>query len=344
MKSMKKQTFILVAFCLSCLSFSFASEAKPLSVVVVGGGPTGLGTAIEAHLSGADVTVIEKRQKYIRVNTLFLYTVTLELFNKWKVSVPNMAELEFKGQRRGFVLIKDLEDSLTKRVHELGIRRVQGEFRDFVEGERAAIIQTADGEILLPYDVLVGADGANSRVREKLEIPCTTLGYAIAGMAMVSATNPEKKIGAEIRTHKDIFAKKVTVPNASILFIQSRPDSVVEEMGKNELAHFTYAVGWQEEAEKIEEGGILSIENVPVYLQRATVFYHPHKSAILLGDAAGSASFYQGMGANFSLKSTELAGELFRQFHEETALASFERNMEKAVDVLMQDSLPLFAN
>lgn len=317
---------------------------KPPTVVVIGGGPTGLAAAIEAHSTGAKVTVVEKRGKYIRENTLFLYTVTLDLFDKWKLAVSNMTELEFNGQRRGFVLIKDLEDSLTKRVQELGIKRVQGEFRDFAKEQRAAIIQGAEGEILLPYDVLVGADGANSRVREKLNIPCTTLGRAIAGVAMISATNPEKKIGVEYGKHEDVFVKKVTIPSASILLIQSRPDSSIEEMGIKEIAYFTYSAGLQEEAIQVEKGEILSIENIPIYLQRATVFHHPDKSALLLGDAAGCASFYQGMGANFSLKTAEFAGEFLKQFYEETALVNFESAMEKAVDVLMRDSLPLFTN
>ena len=128
------------------------------------------------------------------------------------------------------MLIKDLEDSLTKRVHELGIRRVQGEFKDFAEGQQAAIIQTNEDELLLPYDLVVGADGAHSRVRNKLNIPCINLGRAVAGIAMVSATNPEKKIGLEPGSHKDVFIKKVTIPSASILLMQSRPDSFIEEM------------------------------------------------------------------------------------------------------------------
>ncbi len=338
---MKKRLLFLIALLVSCFC-AFASETKPLSVVVVGGGPTGLAAAIEAHLMGADVIVIEKRESYVRQNTLFLYRVTLDLFEKWNVDVPHMQTLYLKGERRGFVLIKNLEEGLAKRVNELGIKILHGEFKDFADARKAAVIQIEDGEITVPYDILVGADGANSLVREKLAIPCPRLAQAIAGVAMVPATNDKEKIGIEIGNHGDVFIKKVTIPYASVLLIQGRPDTSIEKITQKDLANFTHEAGWVDEAQLIAAGGVLTIESVPVYLQRAAVFFDPQKSAILLGDAAGCASFYRGMGANFALKTAEMAGEFFQRFPEETAYDGFNRNMEKAVDALIQDSMHLF--
>jgi hypothetical protein len=37
----------------------------------------------------------------------------LELFERWNAPIPFMEELEFRGERRGVVLIKDLEEGLT---------------------------------------------------------------------------------------------------------------------------------------------------------------------------------------------------------------------------------------
>lgn len=342
---MQRQIFFLFVFLFSWVT-GFASLAKPLSVVVVGGGPTGLAAAIEAHEAGADVLVVEKRNAYARLNTLFLYTVTLNLFDKWQLKVPLMTELEFKGEKRGFVLIKDLEESLARKVDELGIQKIRGKFKGFAVGEKAAIIQTQKGHISLPYDILVGADGANSRVREKLGIPTQSSGEAIAGIAMVSATNPEKKIGVEIGKHSDVFVKKVTVPHANILLVQNRPTVPLKELTQREIAKFCYELGWLEEARKIEAGGILNIENIRVNLKRAKTFVDPHKAVILLGDAAGCGSFYQGMGANSSLKTAELAGIFFREFRSAEASAAawdqFNQSMEKVIDTLIKDSIPLF--
>lgn len=339
---MKYRLFSLLTLLLSYLH-AFAEETKPLSVLVIGGGPTGLATAIEAHLAGADVTIVEKRDAYTRQNTLFLYTATLELFDKWGVAVPAMQELYFREQRRGFALIKDLENSLATRVHELGISRIQGEFTDFVENELAAVIQTSKGEIRIPYDILVGADGTHSKVRDTLNIPCSYFGEAIAGVAMIPATNAEKKIGVEIGKYEAVFAKRVTTPYATVLLMQNRPGVAIEEITKNELAKFAFENGWQEDAWKIETAGILYIENIAISLQRALAFCHPSKKVILVGDTAGSASFYQGMGANYSFKTAEFAGDFFKQWKSTPdAYDSFNQKMETATQKLIEDSQPLF--
>ena len=77
--------------------------AHPSSVVVVGGGPTGLGAAIEARLTGAEVILVEKREKYTRPNTISLYPVILDLFETWNAKIPLMSVLECYGERKGFV-------------------------------------------------------------------------------------------------------------------------------------------------------------------------------------------------------------------------------------------------
>jgi len=316
--------------------------ASPSSVIVIGGGPTGLGAAIEARKAGAEVILVEKRDEYTRQNTLFLYTVTLELFEKWNARILRMEELEFRGERRGFVLIKDLETSLAQRADELGIQRIQGEFIDFVEDSHTAVIQTSHGNKLLPYDVLVGADGTHSRVREKLGIACHSLGESTGGISMVPAINLENKIIAEIQPHAEVFAKKVFVPFATILFIQHKSGAFLKNLNLNEMIQFVSEVGWHEEAMKMEAGSLFNLENIPVCLQRAAVFSDSVQGVILLGDAASSASFYQGTGVNFSFKTTQLAGELFRNWPQEESYERFNCDMEIEVAGLIDSSLPLF--
>ena len=316
--------------------------ANPSSILVIGGGPTGLGAAIEARKSGADVILVEKRDTYTRQTTLFLYTVTLELFEKWNVPIPLMEELEFKGERRGFVFTKDLETSLAHRADTLGVQRIQGEFIDFIKGSHTAIVQTADGNKYFPYDILVGADGTHSRVREKLGIACHSLGKSIGGISIVPAINSEKKIAVEIQPHTEVFAKKVSVPSATILFIQNKPDTPFKSLNSNEMIRFASEVGWQEEAMKMEMGNLFTIENIPIYLQRAATFSDSIQGVILLGDAASSASFYQGTGANFSFKTIQLARELFRNWQKEDTYAQFNHDMEIEATKLINISLPLF--
>lgn len=75
-------------------------EAAPLSIAVIGGGPAGLSAAIQAHLLGANVTVIEKREAYIRNNILFLYGPSLDIFEQWGVEIPQMEILNYVDSRR----------------------------------------------------------------------------------------------------------------------------------------------------------------------------------------------------------------------------------------------------
>ncbi len=316
--------------------------ASPSSVLIIGGGPTGLGAAIEARKAGADVTLVEKRATYTRQNALFLHPLALGLFEKWNAPIFLMKDLEFKGASRGFVLIKDLEASLARQANEIGIQRIEGEFIDFVEGSHKAIIQTTDGNKLLPYDLLVGADGAHSQVRKKLGIDFHSLGESLGGLSVIPAINPEKEITVEIKPHPEVFVKKVTIPSSTLFFIQNQPGRSLKTINQSEMIQFVSEAGWQEEAMKMEKEGLFHIENVPVHLQRAATFSDSAKSVILLGDAASSASFYQGTGANFCFKTIQLAAELFRSLPQEDAYDRFNHDMEIEVTELINISLPLF--
>lgn len=330
-------TLIVLCVCGIC-----AAEEKPLKVVVIGGGPTGLSAAIEAKAAGADVVVVEKRDQYTRENTLFLPSGSLALLEKWGAMVPKMQRLFLKEEKRGFVLIKDLEEDLAKRVHELGILVLRGEFKDFVDAEKLAVIDCSGEKIELPYDILVGADGMHSRVREKLGISISCLAQGICSAAMVAARNTENMIGCDNRQNEEIFIKKITIPFASVLLMQNKPNQNLESIGKNDLIKYSREMGWLEEADLIAAGSAWILENVPVCLQRAAVFSDRQRSAILLGEAAGCTTYYRGNGAHYSFKTVAFAGDFFQHFYEENAFDSFDLNMEKEIDEFIQESRSLF--
>ena len=159
---------------------------------------------------------------------------------------------------------------------------------------------------------------------------------------MISAINPGKEIVVEIQPHAEVFAKKVSIPSATVLFIQNHPGTSFQTLSLNEMIRYVSEVGWQEEAMKMEKGSFFYMENVPIYLQQATAFLDPVRDVILLGDAASVSSFYQGKGANFSFKTIQLAGELFRSWPHEKAYEQFQHDMEIEVNGLIKANLPLF--
>lgn len=315
--------------------------SQPSSVIVIGGGPTGLGAAIEAKKAGFEVILVEKRSSYTRLNTLFLEKAVLELFEEWNAPIPLLQELKLKGERRGFVLIKDLEEALSYRAYALGIHRIVGEFIDFAEDKRAAIIQTEKGKELFPYDILVGADGTHSRVRERLKIDCPSLAEAVGTVSMISALNPPEDIIVETKPHEKAFVKRVLIPSATVLFVQNRP-GISLDLNVSEAIRIISEAGWEEDAAKMTECPILEQENIPINLQRSFAFSDLEKEVILLGDAAAVASFYQGQGANFSFKTIRIAKELFCSWPKEGSYESFNDAMQTEVEKLINISLPLF--
>ncbi len=57
-------------------------------------------------------------------------------------------------------------------------------------------------------------------------------------------------------------------------------------------------------------------------------------------DAAASASFFEGMGANTGLKAAKIAGEFFADGDRK----AFDRKMKEATDFMMEDSRYLFVD
>jgi 2-polyprenyl-6-methoxyphenol hydroxylase-like FAD-dependent oxidoreductase len=315
--------FILTLFNLQF--FPLQATESP-SVVIIGGGPSGLATAIEAHQSGAKVTVIEKRDTYSRPQMLFLLDSSLRLLEKWKVAIPQMRVVDLgDGNRVGFVQIKHLEKGLENRVNELGIKKIQDEFKTL-------------SQLNLPYDILVGADGVHSQARDVLDISVNLIGEAKGAFALIPGTlSTDVDISPAIK-QDDLFIRRMKVPGASVIFIQSSTEG-----SKSQLQKAVKEQGWHDEANLMAQNKAFIGTDIPITLQQAQAFANEKKAAILVGDAAASASFFQGMGANTSLKTAEIAGHFFKNYQHKTAYQEFNQAMKKTTDSMIEDSLFLFS-
>ncbi len=311
--------------------------------MVIGGGPAGLATAIEAKMHGCEVTVVEKREQYTRSQWLLLQNSSLQLLDKWKVSPPQLSSTDIgNGRRIGFVPINDLEEELEKRALALGVKKIKGEFQSL--SNRTAIITSASQQATtLPFDIIVGADGVHSKIRQALSIKSHRLGTAMGASVLVSDPtdlSPDIDVSPPIKSG-DGFIRRIKTPSASIVFAQ-----FPLRASKSDLQQALAAQGWSREARALSEANPFVITDIEITLHQAEVFSNEQRSAILVGEAAASASFFKGMGANTALKTAEIAGHLFNELRQghHAAFQHFDQAMKETTDALIEDSAFLFAS
>ncbi|KAJ8919794.1 hypothetical protein NQ315_006323 [Exocentrus adspersus] len=139
-------------------------------VLIIGGGPCGMRTAIEAQLLGAKVVVIEKRDRFSRNNVLHLWPFVIE-------------DLRMLGAKKFFgkfcagaidhISIRRLQCILLKVALLLGVEvHTEVSFEKLIEpnanektGWRAEIKPTDHPVSQYEFDVIIGADGKRNTLQ-----------------------------------------------------------------------------------------------------------------------------------------------------------------------------------
>uniref|UniRef100_A0A1A9ZWV1 F-actin monooxygenase n=1 Tax=Glossina pallidipes TaxID=7398 RepID=A0A1A9ZWV1_GLOPL len=132
-------------------------------VLVIGAGPCGLRTAIEAQLLGAKVVVVEKRDRISRNNVLHLWPFVI-------TDLRNLGAKKFYGKfcagSIDHISIRQLQCILLKVALLLGVEIHEGvSFERTIEptgdgcGWRAALSPTDHAVSHYEFDILIGADG-----------------------------------------------------------------------------------------------------------------------------------------------------------------------------------------
>jgi len=336
-------TVIVVSLFISGYLISLESGNPPV-VVIVGGGPAGLATAMEAYQSGAKVTIIEKRSTYTRNQLLFLTYETIKLLKKWNVNVPSMEELDFQPNlTMGVVRIRDLEEGLNKAVKAVGIDIVLGEFLGFDSVDKEIIVKTAEKQIAVPYDYLVAADGAHSPVRKAVGINSHC--YAIAKGIWTFIQFPERDEGIAISkfiTGKNHYIRKITLPFGSIILMQSFIDAAtpISKISPEALYQEAIELGWAKEAALIAEGKVVITNDITITFQQVDRFSDEPHAVLIIGDAAATGSFFHGKGVNTAFQTAAIAGRFFRGIRDnhKNVYNDFNSNMKEATDELLNYS------
>lgn len=317
--------------------FLFLFSKLSAITVIVGGGPGGLAAAIACKLQGEEVLIIEKRIEYTRDRFLFLTPNSLDRLKIWNVDIPEIRITEISpGTRIGFLSIRELEKGLFSRAIALGVRIRHASFLGF-HPERKAIFLEND-PVPLAYDLLIGADGTHSRVRQALGIPFEQSGSGVA-VAAIFSTKQNRNVDISPPVQKGrFFARRIASPGFSLVLIQSTGVFTPEE-----IDNVMSLSGWEEETVLLRNNQVDLGSPIPVRLGRAKRFSDPSKGTVLIGDAAAEASFFAGRGANTAIETGAIAGQ-YLTLLQKGEFEGFEQAMETATDILLEKSRYLFEN
>jgi 2-polyprenyl-6-methoxyphenol hydroxylase-like FAD-dependent oxidoreductase len=316
------------------------------SIVIIGGGPVGLATAIEAAQNGAETLVIEKRKNSSRWQVLILLESSLKLLEKWDVRPPELKVISLQDETRiGIVAIHVLERALERKAQELGVKKIEGEFIELFKEDKKIMVSLQEGVESLTYNLLVAADGTHSLAKEKLNIASQELGRAKAAIAVIPRNQQQSSLGVipyELSQKAHYVGIKIMTPRSVLISLQV-PLSAEEDFDtlfKEVAAEY----GWEEEKEALKQGKAELIHPIDVRLSQAESFSDEEACAILVGDAAATASFIKGRGVNTGFLSAEAAGRLFREYREDkNAYQRYNQRIKEITDELIQDSASLFA-
>lgn len=309
-------------------------------IVVVGEGIAGAATAIVARLQNWNVILIKMREGYTREQIIFLKMNALKFLER--INVLPLLKIEIvrlTTSTQALVPISHLEKALFTVANQLGVRIIQGKFEN-IYGHSIVL----SNQQRIPYGILVGADGAHSRVRNALNIKCNKVGVQTLAASAFIPNKMETSQVQEVSTNR-FFIRNVQVPSGAFLLMHFKHIERPLEANKEALASAASSCGWGSEAHLLKERNCVVNENVEVNLQQAATFSDRSKDAILVGDSTTTGSFYLGRGANLALDIVEVAEKFFRMKINEGASAYdwYNQQVKKLSDELVGSNLHLFS-
>jgi 2-polyprenyl-6-methoxyphenol hydroxylase-like FAD-dependent oxidoreductase len=323
------------------LDYVTYDDMRKVKKILLELGPAGLAASLVASQQNLSVTLIKRRDSYTREQKIFLKEDSLKFLKKLGIELQ-IPTFELNKQPQGIIKIKDLENALYQKVQEAGIKVLSGQFKSF-DGNLAVIEPPDHREEKIQYDLLVGADGAHSKVRESLNIPIKKLGVdTLAASAIIAHTKPTTSM-TEIK-NEQYFLRNVVTPAESFILLHNKNNKLLKA-DKESMISTLKENNLSEEATTFELGKMsFMVENVRVSLQQAESFVHPELKAILIGDATATGSFFLGRGANLAFQTVKNAKKFLKmkRSNDPNAYSTFNEATKKTTDELIRNGKHLF--
>lgn len=311
-------------------------------VLIIGESLSGLSTAIGLAQSGLDTTVVKKRAQYTREQSIFInedrldFLIDLGVFKKNEVPTFSLSD-----KKRIIIPIRELEEKLYQRAHELGIKIILGEFKDICPKNQALVKTSNDQEIQVPYSYIVGADGSKSTVRQALKIKCRQISSPTKCASVLLSSKGTHSV--EEVEKESYFLRKVSTPQGTFVLLHEKTGS--KPTDQEMIIASLRDCGFVAEADSVQEGKSFNITDVAVQLKQAETFCNLQHHALLVGDATATGSFYLGRGGNLALKSAEIAIQFFASMKTmviNDAYDLFNKEMQQITDELISANKYLF--
>jgi 2-polyprenyl-6-methoxyphenol hydroxylase-like FAD-dependent oxidoreductase len=328
-------------------------------VVIAGGGPAGMMLGLLLARAGVRATVLEKHPDFLRDfrgDTIHPSTLQvlhelglLEAFLKLPHQEVRFLEAQFGEERVRFVDFArvrtrcpfiamipqwDFLDFLAREARRFGTfaLAMQAQATELIfDGARVrgVIAQTPQGAREFAADLVVGADGRHSTIRERAELPLVDLGAPIDALWF--------RVSRSAADPADTMAR---FDRGSILVMLNRGDywqcafviakGAIEDLKRRGLAEFRshlgglmpFAAPRMEEIRAWEDVKLLTVQ-----VNRLTRWYRD--GLLCIGDAAHAMSPVGGVGINLAIQDAVAAANvLYRGDFGREQLAAVQRRRE----------------
>lgn len=301
-----------------------ASQCPELQIVVLEQGSAPVATASLTNSAAPSLSRVSAlnlaSQRVLSSIGVWQQLTAKPAYQRMEVwEADSFARIQFDGSSAGINEIgaivdnEELRQCLYQQVLQQGqIRCLFGvEPKQISAGERQNMVSLSDGQVVLSK-LLIGADGANSRVREQLKLPLAFWDYDHHGLvATVQTSEPHGQCARQVFLPDGPLALLPLADPYQVSIVWSVPPSRAAELKALPAAAFNQ----QLTAASNSVLGLLTVQHeraaYPLKMRYASKWYR--HNAVLVADAAHTIHPLAGQGMNLGLMDVAALAQLIAQ-------------------------------